>query len=107
MTDHDELRRLAQAATPGPWTSTGFRVSDTTVAKYLTARTETHADAAFIAAANPATVIALLDERDELLGALNDQCDWGNAVAQLDAARADLAAANARLVRCTCGASDA
>jgi hypothetical protein len=99
MTDHDELRRLAQAATEIP-NGCCHADAETHHGHFLHSYMDGSAVklpwGAFIAAANPATVIALLDERDELLGALNDQCDWGNAVAERDAARADLAAANAR-----------
>ena len=75
--DVAELRRLAEAATPGPWSLTdgdpamsgqhwtirrqgvpGIRISGFTYGF--------NGDAAFIAAANPAAVLALLDERDAL-----------------------------------------
>ena len=75
--DVAELRRLAEAATPGPWSLTdgdpamsgqhwtirrqgvaGIRISGFTYGF--------NGDAAYIAAANPATVLALLDDADAL-----------------------------------------
>ena len=67
--DVAELRRLAEAATPGPWEadglegtldslSTGRRVAEVTMWPEV--------DAAFIAAANPTAVLALLDDADAL-----------------------------------------
>lgn len=83
--NHAELRRLSLAATPGPWDveqTSGFGHDD---APYtvVDARTEqiaecwdntpgdrspeqNAANAAFIAAANPSTVLALLDENERL-----------------------------------------
>lgn len=83
--DREGLRRLATEATPGPWRTspgTGHVYSaagrDWTIAHTdsdnSTLRERRHAkhigDAAFIAAASPSTVLALLDaldERDALL----------------------------------------
>jgi hypothetical protein len=79
----DDLRRLAEAATPGPWEtignlvcrglggvarvendgtdySTGEPLSDEAI------EATEQADAAYIAAANPQTILALLDEREAL-----------------------------------------
>ena len=83
----NELRRLAEAATPGPWrawfSSTTFTVGtaeqeahplNTHVAKgsWWTGgdpecpnEARAKSNAAFIAAASPAVVLALLDEHDE------------------------------------------
>ena len=82
MTDYDDLRAKAQAATPGPWWAVdnsvwdaptppppesdddafgewcGWRREDV-VHGY---RSNVEADVEFIAAANPAVVLALLDE---------------------------------------------
>ena len=87
--DHAELARLAEAATPGPWyrghNENGCAQGEMSVwpdAKMIGAiiaqcghqapwagRFEQPAkDAAFIAAANPATVLALLSEIAELRG---------------------------------------
>lgn len=75
-TDHNELRALALAATPGPWTKARSRYGDTLIVTAIEGRaSETLAfqaaenenienDAAYISAANPATVLALLDELD-------------------------------------------
>ena len=82
MIDINELRRLAQAATPGPWIGCGPSFGES-LPKYLNEVVvdregdeddgysicnapigldeELSADMAFIAAANPATVIELLD----------------------------------------------
>ena len=66
--DVAELRRLAEAATPGPWAarygvSWEARVCATTGSL---ADVDSTANAELIAAANPAVVLALLDERDAL-----------------------------------------
>lgn len=82
MTDlTNELRRLAQAATPGPWIllpvgdkSKCFAVADINLLSVLTVVYECgtnfgavylDGDAAFIAAANPAAVSELLDRLEE------------------------------------------
>ena len=70
MTDPTELRRLAEAATPGPWRTS--KADDTaimsfdndvahTVGIYEVEAETMEADAAYIAAANPAAILALLD----------------------------------------------
>lgn len=77
MIDTNELRRLAQAATPGPWKplpvgdkSKCFAVADINFLSVLTVVDECgtsfgavylDGDAAFIAAANPAAINELLD----------------------------------------------
>jgi Ead/Ea22-like protein len=109
MSDYDELKRLAEAATPGPWTNIdalrgekkSVWVADTareeterdgvTPSRYGPSRTticnalasnyslpdggyktlDPYPNAAFIAAANPATVLALLAKN----AALRDECD--------------------------------
>jgi hypothetical protein len=103
MTDTDTLRKLAEAATPGPW-----RVSDKSVRltqdNYILVVSQdrwiglvmdncelSEEDAAFIAAANPTAVIALLDEMDALRAKVKvlvealsdaqnhlDYCGWGD-----------------------------
>ena len=86
MTAPDELERLARAATPGPWIRSGCRrkMGDEDcimvgpdgflMAALPIGQPRDHAgafnDAAFIAAANPATILALLSERAELLAAV-------------------------------------
>ena len=88
MIDTKELRRLAQAATPGPWINHGRQPNvaglphSAVAAKTLLARVYSEAygdveqetaNASFIAAANPAAISELLDrleaaekERDAL-----------------------------------------
>ena len=91
MSEHAELRRLAEAATPGPWkhesqkdesgsyqTVQWVMAGDPEWAHVLVAEdhaTVLHgphveipaeANAAYIAAANPATILSLLDEIDRL-----------------------------------------
>ena len=76
MIDINELRRLAQAATPGPWINHGRQPNvaglphSAVAAKTLLARVYSEAygdveqetaNASFIAAANPATISELLD----------------------------------------------
>ena len=83
--DLTELRRLAEAATPGPWESDGLEVcqhwslpepwhavvnAEISCGPYCYGGSvrpiERDADAAYIAALSPAVVLALLDERDAL-----------------------------------------
>ncbi|HBN9649616.1 TPA: ead/Ea22-like family protein [Pseudomonas aeruginosa] len=84
MTDHAELRRLAKAATPGPWTlyapedyqgpeelpGYGVECAEGRAIVWGALEPETGCqfdrDAEFIAAANPKTILALLDEIDRL-----------------------------------------
>ena len=81
MIDTKELRRLAQAATPGPWIllpvgdkSKCFAVADINLLSVLTVVDECgtsfgavylDGDAKFIAAANPAAINELLDRLEE------------------------------------------
>ncbi|MEZ6725935.1 ead/Ea22-like family protein [Pseudomonas aeruginosa] len=85
MTDHAELRRLAKAATPGPWVTDAqkngaiFNIEsesgDMCIAMSqenpaptrLEINEQRRANAEWIAAANPKTILALLDEIDGLL----------------------------------------
>ena len=81
--DLAELRRLAEAATPGPWeafgavggrrgerwlgVTTDMRATESARAgDVFAAQNCTRQDALFIAAANPAAVLALLDDADAL-----------------------------------------
>src|SRR5437879_2412965 len=60
--DHAHLRALALAATPGEWSrSKAFGQLNVQNDKFMFS----DSDAAFIAAANPAAVQALLDELDQ------------------------------------------
>ena len=76
MTNKEELRRLAQAAMPGPWrvghpppngeqtigTLDGLMVAVATTGWAVNAKL----NADYVAAANPATVLELLDEIERL-----------------------------------------
>jgi hypothetical protein len=97
--NHDELERLARVATPGPWAyadnapvSYGSAWVNSPDVKNLavcdgTRRSETHGfclkmdkdenerNAAFIAAANPATILALLSANREMREALETATD--------------------------------
>lgn len=107
MTDHDELRRLAQAATEIP-NGCCHADAETHHSHFLHSYMDGSAVrlpwAAFIAAANPATVIALLDERDELRDRLDvaDKALRSNVADSLQVV-ADLAAATAEVRRLTEG----
>lgn len=93
MTDHATLRTLAKAATPGPWVERGRDIDhDRFVAEgrnpadsaglgcevdgppeaWHRGQFERHADAAYIAACDPQTILALLDELETLRAALGD-----------------------------------
>lgn len=74
MTDENaaELRRLAERATPGPWRqdeNTSYVMTYRDVAPLTAAKGRDPSTAAFIAAANPAAVLDLLNERDALRAA--------------------------------------
>ena len=81
--DMAELRRLAEAATPGPWEAFGAvdgrrgerwlgvttdmrAIESARAGDVFAAQNCTRQDALFIAAANPAAVLALLDDADAL-----------------------------------------
>lgn len=74
MTTNKELRELAKKATPGAWGKDGVYVCTTITAgetiyvQTWNAVAESHeeSNAQFIAAANPATILALLDENEAL-----------------------------------------
>lgn len=91
--DHAALRALADAATPGPWALSadgpppdiiaGMSVVACTLPSDRT-RDEDTANAAYIAAAHPAAVLALLDENARMREALHlaeqfivNGCDLG------------------------------
>ena len=103
--EHTELRKLAEAATPGPWYDTNGAVWIDTRQQVCCGRSyeeccgnpdieggqeqvadSSPTDAAFIAAANPETVLALLAERDRLLDLLTrirDELGYGDLPARL------------------------
>lgn len=115
--DHAELKRAAEGATPGPWNNSGRSVDDFDAECMmrmewiangaadddddLNANVEN--DAAFIAAANPAVVLALLSEIEGLKAAkwevrhvdtMNDVVSMGmardDAIARADEAERQL-----------------
>jgi hypothetical protein len=79
MTDYAELERLAREATPGPWVLDGGYVRVLGVIQVGCAK---EADAAYIAAASPDVILALLAERRALrklydaARALNNVASW-------------------------------
>lgn len=98
----EELRTLAQAATPGPWTAGGVyrsgresggrvvawpRPDDPGLGDYIATEVERLTDAAFIAAADPSVVAALTEAvqgieqkrlDDELCPLCRTATDWGH-----------------------------
>ena len=80
MADYSELKRLAEAATPGPWYAENERYEGAINAEYrhigmvsMHANVredipQNFANQAFIAAANPAAVLAMLSENERLDG---------------------------------------
>lgn len=68
MTDYADLRRLAEAATPGPWFDDYGKIGagDSGIGEM-----DRSDDAAYIAAASPDVVLALLDRLDGLRAALD------------------------------------
>ncbi len=86
MIDKQNLRALATAATPGPWAVTGDNDDCVTArhpegSSWPVADADDPEDAAFIAAASPSTVLALLDEIDALYA------DYTSLLAERDAAQ--------------------
>ena len=91
MMNIEELKRLAEAATPGPWVShpKGYYGAvcraddpyDLVAVTHGQRRNNVLANEAYIAAANPAAILELIRQRDELLAALKDARelvdDWG------------------------------
>ena len=64
MTEREELRKLAEAATPGPWSTAAFQLVIDVARRIDVGMCGHRDDAAFIAAANPAAVLGLLDQLD-------------------------------------------
>lgn len=72
-TNIEELKRLAEAATPGPWRAAISSSMVNRVCTTFETVCETGKnidDALYITAANPAAVLELIRQRDELLAAL-------------------------------------
>lgn len=107
--DKQKLRAIAQAATPGPWrqgviekhhifveTPAGEWMGHERVLLRMNTYFPHDADAAFIAAASPSTVISLLDENDRLRKLALEACDIAqSAIANLDAEHDEGLASNA------------
>ena len=79
----EELKQKALAATPGPWFDAVSSNMNNSVHVSMGTICNTGKnidDAAFIAAANPAAILELIQQRDELLAALKDAremvSDW-------------------------------
>jgi hypothetical protein len=81
----DELRTLAEAAMPGPWEDgdiePGAVLHKGSVIFWVLSvgnADDSARDAAYIAAANPTAILALLDERDALRAALSrlESASW-------------------------------
>lgn len=80
----EELKRLAEAATPGPWMhlfgdrlvydrlNDGCRGNSIVGVDYRYYSAKEAANLDYVAAANPAAVLELIRQRDELLVALKD-----------------------------------
>lgn len=68
----DPLREAALAATPGPWEMYEYIHGGGRIYKgrYLVADAHTQENRAYIRAADPTTILRLLDERDALRAAL-------------------------------------
>lgn len=98
MTDYSELKRLAEAATPGPWYQHGG------IMQVLNHDCETVCetfeddgdcpDAQFIAAANPTAVLALIAENERLVGA----CERAEQIIIVECKEASFAKARANLL---------
>lgn len=104
MTDYTELKRLAEAATPGPWYQHGG------IMQVLNDGCETVCetfendgdcpDAQFIAAANPTAVMALISDLDEARNGMKYSCAirLKNEIERLEAERDQLKAENEALL---------
>ena len=66
MKDTDKLKRLAEAATQGPWEVPAFSRSGVHQPDLQCWIPSGEDDAAFIAAANPQTILALIAENERL-----------------------------------------
>lgn len=69
----EELKRLAEAATPGPWVKRPYigGIGCGVEGVFQICHHASESDSAYITAANPAAVLELIRQRDELLAALD------------------------------------
>ena len=100
MVDHSELKKLAEAAPEGPWfgpeyapgTSYVFDVDLGTLLEYQSIDTEKDACLRYVAAANPAAVLALIAENEHLTESRNEAREERNKLGdRYDAANAEVA----------------
>ena len=84
----DKLRELAEAATPGPWEQKHGRPQaiipswasfDWVASVQVSNVPEWEANAAYIAAANPTAILALLDDLDEATSIIRAFCRSGGS----------------------------
>lgn len=80
----DDLERKAKAATPGPWSADGYGNGQQVTGATGTVFADTlafHEDAEFIAAANPAAILRLIEDNRRMRhGSLCPECNakaWG------------------------------
>jgi hypothetical protein len=82
-TSTEELKRLAEAATPGQWRIRPYipGIDCGVDGMFQVCHHASARDAAYIAAANPAAMLELIRQRDELLASLKEARelveDWG------------------------------
>ena len=101
MSDYTELKLAAEAASQGRWNQDGFDVQSDDINDYRVARCNRLADAKFIAAANPAAVLALIAETERLerlaLDSVNAEYAGSMDLESICAERDQLRAENAGL----------
>lgn len=92
MSDYSELKRLAEAATPAPWQDDKGAVHAPESGKWPVDgyAASSYEDSAFIAAANPAVVLALIEEAQNLrkgwyLNEFGDNRFWPEEIQELKA----------------------
>ena len=103
MTDNTELKRLAEAAPEGPWfgpeyapgTSYVFDVDLGTLLAYESIDSEKDACLRYVAAANPAAVLALIADNDRLTAA----CARAEQVINAESKTAAVEAGRANLLK--------
>lgn len=79
----EELKRLAEAATPGPWYDRAGVLRGTGGGIRPIATIYNGLNSEFIAAANPAAVLELIRQRDELLAAMKEIRTLGHNYTQV------------------------
>ena len=79
----NELRKLAEAATPGPWYDRDGVLRGTGGGIKPIATIYNGLNSPYIAAANPAAMLELIRQRDELLEVLKEVRDLGHNYTQV------------------------